>query len=85
MDERGHAVLCAFNFTPVPQEDYAIGVPESGSFRESFSTDASRYGGTGEYRNDLIRTEEEPMDGFDHRIHIKLPPYGGVYFTFRKG
>ena len=26
MDERGHAVLCAFNFTPVPQEDYAIGV-----------------------------------------------------------
>ena len=85
MDERGHAVLCAFNFTPVPQEDYAIGVPEGGSFRESFSTDASRYGGTGEYRNDLIRTEEDPMDGFDHRIHIKLPPYGGVYFTFRKG
>ena len=84
-DERGNAVLCAFNFTPVPQEGYVLGVPGAGSFTESLSTDEPRYGGTGDYKNGVVLTEDEPCDNFDYRIRIKLPPYGGVYFTYRKG
>ena len=38
-------VVC--NFTPVPREDYWIGVPRPGRYRERINTDAVDYGGSG--------------------------------------
>ena len=38
-------VVC--NFTPVPREDYWIGVPHGGRYRERINTDAVEYGGSG--------------------------------------
>jgi len=85
MDGKGNMVLCALNFTPIPQDEYTLGVPSSGVFTESFSTDDVRFGGTGNYHNGVVHTEEIPFLSFQHRVRIKLPPYGGVYFTYTKG
>ena len=38
-------VVC--NFTPVPRENYWIGVPHGGRYRERINTDAVEYGGSG--------------------------------------
>ena len=38
-------VVC--NFTPVAREDYWIGVPRPGRYRERINTDAADYGGSG--------------------------------------
>src|SRR5205085_7223705 len=40
------AVVVVSNFTPVVREDYRIGVPAGGYYRELLNTDSSAYGGS---------------------------------------
>ena len=85
-DGNGNSLLCAFNFTPVPWDDYCVGSPGEGTFTEVFTTDETEYGGTGAYKNGTVETIAEAIDSFRYRIHLKLPPYGAVYLRFdRKG
>jgi 1,4-alpha-glucan branching enzyme len=45
-DARGDYILCVGNFTPVPRENYKIGVPEKGFWREALNSDSELYGGS---------------------------------------
>ena len=40
-------VLVVCNFTPVPRENYRVGVPLGGYWREMLNSDASEYAGSG--------------------------------------
>ena len=40
-------VLAVCNFTPVPRENYRIGAPRGGFWREALNSDATDYGGSG--------------------------------------
>lgn len=75
-DEDGGALLCAFNFTPVPWKEYVLNLPVTGILREVLSSDEPCFGGTGDWRN------EAPIAG--DRAHIKLPPFGAVFFSLQK-
>jgi 1,4-alpha-glucan branching enzyme len=44
-DSSGGCVLCVGNFTPVPRENYKIGVPENGFWKEALNSDSEFYGG----------------------------------------
>ena len=81
-DKAGNPVLCAFNFTPVPWDDYCLGSEKAGTYEEIFSTDAPYFGGGGLIFNETVHTVDEPFDRFRHRLHVKLPPYGAVFFRF---
>jgi 1,4-alpha-glucan branching enzyme len=81
-NESGEPILCAFNFTPVPWDDYTLGSEKPGTYEEIFSTDAPYFGGAGLHSNKPAVTAEEPYDKFRHRVHVKLPPYGAVFFRF---
>jgi 1,4-alpha-glucan branching enzyme len=72
-------VIC--NFTPVPREDYWIGVPRPGRYRERINTDASDYGGTGFGNAGEVHSEPRPMHGYQHAIRLRLPPLGVLIFT----
>ena len=54
-------VVC--NFTPVPREDYRIGVPRAGRYRERINTDAVEYGGSGVGNAGEVHAEPHPMHG----------------------
>lgn len=81
-DDKGNMLVCAFNFTPVPWREYHIGVPQSGSYEQVFSTDTKYFGGTGDYENGVLESFADPLDGFEQRISLQLPPYGAVYLRF---
>ena len=83
IDRQGKAVLCCFNFTPVPWEHYMMGMPEKGSFTELLSSDAPEYGGTGNYTNPILFTETAPYGEYEHRLTVKIPPYGAVFLAFQ--
>jgi len=72
-------VVC--NFTPVPREDYRIGVPRSGRYRERINTDAVDYGGSGVGNAGEVHSEPWPMHGHQHSIRLRLPPLGTLVFT----
>lgn len=82
MDGQGGALLCAFNFTPIPWQDYHVGVPAAGVYTEAFCTDDARFGGTGDYTNGPVETMDEPLGGFAQRLSLRLPPFGAVYLRY---
>lgn len=81
-DKKGNIVLCAFNFTPVPWDDYCMGSEKEGVYTEIFSTDPYCYGGTGQYENAEVLTVPEQWGQFEQRIHLKLAPYGACMLKF---
>jgi 1,4-alpha-glucan branching enzyme len=78
-----HVILVALNFTPVPRENYRIGVPRPGRWRELFNSDAKEYGGSGRGNMGGVETTPVPWDGRRHSIVVELPPLGAVFFTPR--
>ncbi len=77
-DEKNDLIIAA-NFTPVPRENYRIGIPKSGNLKEIFNSDAKKYGGTGS-KNATVKTEKKPWHSFDESIEITIPALGIVIF-----
>jgi 1,4-alpha-glucan branching enzyme len=64
------------NFTPVVRQNYHLGAPVAGAWREVLNTDAPRYGGSGVVSEGLIVTEAVPSHFFPQRFSLTLPPLG---------
>jgi len=62
------------NFTPVPRENYRIGVPFSGFYREALNTDAALYGGGNMGNLGGLQSESTPSHGEPFSISLTLPP-----------
>ena len=64
-------VVC--NFTPVPRENYRVGVPKSRALKEIFNSDASQYGGSG-MKNNTIKVTKTPSHGHKQSATLTIPP-----------
>jgi 1,4-alpha-glucan branching enzyme len=72
-------VVC--NFTPVVREDYRIGVPRPGHYRERINTDAVDYGGSGVGNAGALVAESHPIHGHPYSLRLRLPPLAALIFT----
>lgn len=74
-------VLVVCNLTPVPRENYIVGVPSAGYWREILNTDAHEYGGAG--WGNLGGVDSTPVRS--HRstqsLCLTLPPLSVIYLT----
>lgn len=82
-DRDGNIILAVFNFTPVLRQNYRIGVPKSGRYREVFNSDAACYGGSN-VGNSPKRSESRPWIGFDQSLELVLPPLGAIFLDFQE-
>ena len=73
------SVVCLFNFTPVPREDYRVGMPCEGAFREILNTDAACYGGSNLGNAGRIEATSEPWRDRPCSARLNLPPLGAVF------
>ena len=71
-------VVVVLNFTPVPRPDYRIPVPEQGSYRELFNSDADSYLGSNMLNQEPLQSEAVAMQGRAHSLRLTLPPLAGV-------
>ena len=78
------AVLVVCNFTPVPRENYLLGVPEPGFWKELLNSDATVYGGSGMGNYGGVDSHPVPVHGRFHSIRITLPPLAVVYFNHER-
>ncbi|HZQ54537.1 MAG TPA: 1,4-alpha-glucan branching protein GlgB [Bryobacteraceae bacterium] len=76
----GETIAAAFNFSPIPRDNYRIGVPSKGHWEEILNTDAKHYGGTGRGNFGGIHTVPIPLHGRSQSLTINIPPLGAVYF-----
>ncbi|HMO20729.1 MAG TPA: alpha amylase C-terminal domain-containing protein, partial [Candidatus Melainabacteria bacterium] len=73
-------ILICLNFTPVPRQQYRVGVPTGGYWREIFNSDSTNYGGSGMGNLGGVHTEYIKQHGFDNSVTLTLPPLAAVVF-----
>lgn len=74
-------ILAVFNFTPVSYDEFQLGVPFKGKYKEVFNSDKEEFGGTGCVNPRLKQSKPIAHDGLEESIKIKLPPLGFAAFT----
>ena len=79
-DEETIAVIC--NFTPVPRENYRIGLPKSGRWTEIFNSDDARFGGSDTRNRQSLHADVPAAHGRDQSVAITLPPLGVVFLKY---
>ncbi|PIE59934.1 MAG: 1,4-alpha-glucan branching enzyme [Desulfobulbus propionicus] len=69
-------IIC--NFTPIIREQYTIGVPRAGKYREMLNSDLSVYGGTTTEENREWNASLEPYHSLASSLTLTLPPLATI-------
>jgi len=71
-------IIVVMNFTPVPRNDYRVGVDAAGHYTEILNTDSEYYGGSN--IGNGLGCDAEKITWLDHpwSISVNLPPLAGV-------
>ena len=77
-------VIIACNMTPIPREQYRIGLPRKGKLKEIFNSDLKKYAGSGEYKNKAFSSEKKDWQFREHSAEITIPPLAMVAFKYTK-
>lgn len=67
-------VIVVCNLTPVVRENYRIGVPRPGTYRELINTDLAVYGGSDVQNSSTLETVPESCHTFAQTLNLVLPP-----------
>lgn len=73
-------ILVICNFTPIVRENYRVGAPRGGSWREMLNSDAEIYGGSGKGNAGRVTADPVPAQGRDFSLLLTLPPLGVLFF-----
>jgi 1,4-alpha-glucan branching enzyme len=77
-DVTGRPVVVLLNFTPIPRENYRVGVPWPGAWREILNSDATRYGGSGIGNLGRVDSSPVPAHGQFDSLTLTLPPLAAI-------
>ncbi len=84
-DGDDHPVVIACNFTSVPRNNFRLGLPSPGRWREMLNTDARDYGGSGMGNGGAITAEPVAWHDRQQSALITLPPLATVVFGLDDG
>jgi 1,4-alpha-glucan branching enzyme len=79
----GSTLACVVNFSPVPHENYRLGLPHEGQWHEVLNTDAEIYGGSGVGNLGAVTADGPSWHGQTTSATIRVPPLGGVWLHHR--
>ena len=81
-DARGKCGLaCIANLSPQVLENFRVGLPQAGSWREVLNTDADVYGGTNRGNLGGVTADPDGWHGQHFSAAMTLPPLGVVWFA----
>ncbi len=70
-------LLVVLNFTPVPRQEYRIGVPEAGHYSVILNSDSAFYDGSN-LGDSVVSAEAQPWMNLPYSVSITLPPLAGI-------
>lgn len=73
-------ILVVCNFTPVVYENFQIGVPFKGKYKEILNSDREEFGGSGNINPRVKQSKPEEWDEREQSIRITIPPLGIAIF-----
>ena len=74
-------ILAVCNFAAIPYENYQVGVPFAGKYKEIFNSDDKKYGGEGVVNGRVKAAKKAECDEREYSITVKLPALGVAIFT----
>ena len=74
----GEDLVILINFDVAAREDFRMGVPYAGTWREVFNSDAEEFGGSGVINGKDVKSEPEPWNGREDSVTVRVPPLGGM-------
>lgn len=75
-------MLVVCNFDTIAHEEYKVGVPKAGKYKEIFNTDDEKYGGNGDVNARVKTSKKEEVHGRENSITIKLAPLTVAIFKY---
>ncbi|KAB5485675.1 1,4-alpha-glucan branching protein GlgB [Flagellimonas hadalis] len=72
-------LIVACNFTPVPREDYRVGVPKHTQLKLVFNSDDAKYSGSGMGKKTL-KPSKTTWNGHEQSVLMTLPPLSVVVY-----
>jgi 1,4-alpha-glucan branching enzyme len=73
-------IVAVCNFTPVFRDNYRVGVPRPGFYREILNTDSTYYGGSDVGNAGGVHAEPIPWNDRPYSVKLRLPPLAVMYF-----
>jgi 1,4-alpha-glucan branching enzyme len=70
------------NMTPQPHQDYRLGLPHAGPWREILNSDSAIYGGSNRGNGGLVQVEGQPAHGRPASAPLVIPPLGAVLLKY---
>lgn len=74
---KNEQLVIVLNFSPIVRQDYRIGVPDFGTYKEIFNSDDKAFWGSG-VGNSPVKSENIPSHGLQYSIRLALPPLAGI-------
>jgi 1,4-alpha-glucan branching enzyme len=78
--DRSKAVLVVCNFSAQSFNEYRIGVPFAGAWRELLNSNAAEYGGWGEGNGGMVMSQAQPFHGHAQSLPLRLPQLTMLFF-----
>jgi len=75
---RAEHLVCVFNFTPQPHQQYKIALPENHNYEMIFSSDDHVFGGSSEQNHPTVHAIDEPYAQGNYHALVDLPPLGAL-------
>jgi len=79
-DSKGNELIFVSNFTPVKYDNYRIGVPGRGFYKEIFNSDSEKYGGSNAGNHGGVEATDIAWHSRLNSIDITVPPLGTIVF-----
>ncbi len=77
-----HSVLVVCNFSDKEYAEYTFGMPYEGKYKMIFTSDDKKWGGKSAVAARARMTEEEPCDGKDASLTLKIAPMSVSYYAY---
>ena len=81
-EDKADTLIVVCNFTPIAYENYEIGVPYKGRYKEIFTTEDERYGGEGIANPRLKNARPGSVDGREYYISTTVEPLSVAVYNF---
>jgi len=76
-------VVVILNLTPIPRENYRVGLPKEGTLKSVFNSDAEKYNGTGLFKSKKLTSEQKEWNRRENSIELNLPPLGMLVYKYK--
>ncbi|GAA0857506.1 1,4-alpha-glucan branching protein GlgB [Aliiglaciecola litoralis] len=74
-------LISVSNFTPVPRNDFRIGVPTKGSYKLVFNSDDKAFWGSGYKVQATVTADDVSWNNQPHSIRVNLPPLATLFLV----